>query len=160
MEELKDKDIKEQKRKPIWKDGIVMVLIVIFGFSFFAKDTRQPIEYRPPTASIVTRSLNTGTRISIYRDAFVSYSVQITSNLTLSGGQSGTVNLQTSPDNSTWTTIATQINNNTGALTLGLSTSNVQSGSLTGFVPAGYYVRMATSGTSTMVYVSGMEVQL
>lgn len=134
------------------KSLIILMMIAIWTFCAF--------EYRQPTAAIVTRSLNTGIQISQYRDCFVSYSVQITSSITLSGGQSGSVTLQTSPNNSTWTTIATQINNNTGTVVLGFATNNVQSGSLTGFVPAGYYVRMSTSGTSSFAWQSGMEVQL
>lgn len=151
---LKELKIINSARLSMFALVVSAIALSMFGFAKF-----KP-EYRQPSAAIVTRSLNSGLQISQYRDAFVSYSVQITSNLTLSGGQSGTVNLQTSPNNSTWTTVATQINNNTGSLTIGLNTSNVQSGSLTGFVPMGYYMRLSTSGTSAFVYVSGMEVLL
>lgn len=140
-----------------WKLFTLFTAVIAIGSFVFA--AHKP-EYRQPTANIVTRSMNTGIQISQYRDAFVSYSVQITSNLTLTGGQSGTVLLQTSPNNSTWTTIATQVNNSTGTLTIGLNTSNVQSGSLTGFVPMGYYVRMSSSGTSAFSWQSGIEVLL
>lgn len=163
MEELKDKHFEKPKRKPIWKDGIVMVLIVIFGFSFFAKDNRQQFEYRQPTYAIVTRSLNTGIQVNQYRDAFVSYSIQITANLSISGGQSGTCNLQISKDNGVtdpYKTIATQINNNLGTLIIGVNTINVQSGSLTGFCPAGYYIKLVTTGSAAFLYISGMEVAI
>lgn len=120
---------------------------------------KYPAEYRQPMATVVTKSLNTSYQLSTSRDAMVSYSVMVTSTLNLTAGQNGTVNLQISPNNSTWTTIATQVNNNNGSLTLGFTT-NVQSGSLTGFVPMGYYVRMATTGTSTFAWQSGMEVLL
>lgn len=138
---------------------VIISLSIAFSSFVFAASKSKP-EYRQPLATIVTKSLNTSYQLSMYRDAMVSYSVQITSTLSLSGGQSGTTNLQTSPNNSTWTTIATQINNNTGSLTIGLNTANVQSGSLTGFVPASYYVRISTSGSSSFAWQSGMEVLL
>lgn len=129
--------------------GIVLFLTVIC-LSF---------EYRQPTMSVVTQSLNTSYRLSLYRDAMVTYSVQIASTLNLTAGQNGTALLQISPDNATWTTVATQINNNNGSLTLGLTT-NTQSTNLTGFVPATYYVRISTSGTSTFTWMSGQQVLL
>lgn len=151
---LKDKLVLSETAKN-W----MVIISLSIAFSSFVFAASRP-EYRQPLATIVTKSLNTSYQLSMYRDAMVSYSVQITSTLSLSGGQSGTTNLQTSPDNSTWTTIATQVNNNTGSLTIGLNTSNVQSGSLTGFVPAAYYVRISTSGSSTFAWQSGMDVLL
>lgn len=135
----------------------LLISIIAIGILVFAKG---PVEYRQPSASIVTKSLNTSYQLSLYRDAMVTYSVQISSSLTLSGGQSGTITLQTSPNNSTWTTISTQTNNNTGSLTIGLNTTNTQATSLTGFVPAGYYIKIVTSGTATMTWICGMEVLL
>lgn len=133
---------------------------LLSSFSKEKTEIKTYVEYREPMASVVTRSLNTSYRPSMARNAMVSYSVQISSSLSLSGGQSGTVILQTSPDNATWTTIATQTNNNTGALTIGLNTVQVQACSLTGFVKMGNYVRLTTSGTSTFAWQSGMEVLL
>lgn len=135
-----------------------MAIVAMFVLTVFMS-AKPGYEYRQPSASVVTRALNTSYRLSTGRDAMVSYSVQITSTLNLTSGQNGTVNLQISPDNSTWTTIATQTNNNNGSLTLGFTT-NVQSGSLTGFVPATYYIKLTTVGTSTFSWNSGMEVLL
>lgn len=141
------------------KGLIILTLVGIWMVTSMA----TTIEYRQPTAIIVTKAFNTSYQLSPYRDAMVSYSVQIASSLTLSGGQSGTVNLQTSKDNGVsfpFTTVATQINNNTGTLILGISTLNAQAGSLTCFVPAGYYIRLQTIGASTFTWNCGMEVLL
>lgn len=89
------------------------------------------------TYSVSSRSLNTAFQPSTTHDCIVFYYVQITSTLSLSGGQSGTVTLQLSPTNSVYTITGTDTNNNTGALTLGLSTSQVQTAALCTFVPAG-----------------------
>lgn len=137
--------------------GIATALAILVVFTF-AK--RPEFEYRQPIATIVTKSLNTAYLLSASRDAMVSYSIQISSTLSLSGGQSGTIALQTSPDNITYTTVATQTNNNLGALTLGLNTQQVQATSLTCFVPKTYYVKLTTSGASTFTWQSGMEVLL
>lgn len=133
----------------------VLLNVTQIFFSF-----KQPPEYRQPMAQVVTKALNTSYQLSTARDAMVSYSVNITSTLSISGGQSGSINLQTSPNNSTWTTIATATNNNTGTLVIGLNTSNSQSIALTGFVPQGYYVRLSTTGASAFSWVAGMEVLL
>lgn len=139
---------------------IVMTLLAIgLPILMWSTDKSKAIEYRQPTMSVVTQSLNTSYRLSLYRDAMVTYSIQIASTLNLTAGQSGTALLQISPDNAAWTTVATQVNNNNGSLTLGLTT-NTQSTNLTGFVPATYYVRVATSGTSTFTWMSGQQVLL
>lgn len=149
------------------KGLIILTFVGIWMITTIAaksdRNNEKIIEYRQPTASIVTKSFNTSYQLSQYRDAMVSYSVQIASSLTLSGGQSGTVNLQTSKDNGVsfpFVTVATQANNNTGTLILGVSILNTQSGSLTCFVPAGYYIRLQTVGASTFTWNCGMEVLL
>lgn len=88
----------------------------------------------------------------------VNFSVQINASLTLSGGQTGTVLLQSSPDNSTWTTICTAVNGNTGSLTLGLNTLNSQTVQMIGAVPPNYYYRLSSSGAASMAVVGGREI--
>lgn len=117
-------------------------------------------EYRPIVVSSRSVSLNTAYQPSATRFVSVSCSVSITSTLSLSGGQSGTVTLQSSPDNITYTTIATTTNNNTGSLTLGLNTSQGQAGTLTGTISPGYYYKVVSSGTSTFSILQTFETQL
>lgn len=88
----------------------------------------------------------------------INYSVQINSSLSLTGGQTGTVVLQTSPDNATWTTISTAVNGNTGSLTLGLNTLNSQTVQMLAVAPPGYYYRLLPTGTSSMAVINGREL--
>ena len=65
--------------------------------------------------------------------------------------------LEISPDNSTWTTVGSFTNTNTGSLTIGLNLTNTNAGQLSVFVPPNYYTRLRTNGTGTFTYISGVE---
>lgn len=114
-----------------------------------------------------TRALNgTAFQISATRDAAVSYSVDITCALSLSGGQAGTVYLRYA-DDSGFTTNITEVcrttQSNTGTLTVGLALSQVATGTLSGIIPAGKYVKLVTAndtGTPTFTYRRAQEVLL
>lgn len=110
--------------------------------------------------SLSTRTLNTAFQPSTTNDCIVIYYVQITSNLSLTGGQSGSVQLQTSPTNVTYTNTGTNTNNNTGTLTIGINTSAVQTACVISYVPKGYYVKLVSSGTSAFAYQNGIEISL
>lgn len=110
--------------------------------------------------TVITRSLNSSFQPSTTRNILAIYSVEISASLTLTSGQDGTVFLETSPDNSTWTTQAQSRGSNTGALTIGINTTQVTGSVLICFVPAGYYVRLRTvnnTGTPVFTYVRGKE---
>lgn len=119
----------------------------------------------PPTTpsystSTVSRSLNSSFVPSSTRPAFVTYSVEISASLTLTGGQTGTVYLETSPDNSAWTEVARISNGNTGTLAVGIAITQAMTGTLTGFIPTNYYARLRTqnnTGSPTITYRSGAE---
>ena len=121
--------------------------------------TKAP-EYRPIVVTSVTRALNTPYQPSTSRFTLVSISTTITSTLSLTGGQSGTVTLQISPDGVTYTTIETSTNNNTGTLTIGLNTSQAQSGDMSAVIPPNYYYKFVSTGTSTFSILTGQETQL
>lgn len=113
-----------------------------------------------------TRSLNTSFQISSTQDAQVSYSVDIATALSLSGGQAGTVYLRYADDTG-FTTNVKEVgrfaSSNTGALTIGLALNQIATGTLSGLVPAGKYVRIVTennTGTPTFTYRSAQEVLL
>lgn len=112
--------------------------------------------------STVTRSFNAAFTPSATRDVHVSYNVSIAAALTLTGGQTGNVFLEISSNGSTWLTVGTFSNGNTGTLTIGLSLINTQSGQLSFLVPAGYQVRLRTTstGSPTITYVSGFETAI
>lgn len=111
-----------------------------------------------------SRTLNSAFQISTARDAQVSYSVDISTALTLSGGQSGTVFVEYA-DDSGFTTNVVEIgrfvNGNTGTLALGLAITQVNTATVAGIVPAGKYVRLRTAnttGTPTFTFRSSQEV--
>lgn len=139
-----------------------MVIIFLCGviFSFIAFKAIEKPDYRPITITdVASHVLNTSYQSVISpRWNIANFSVTINSSLTLSGGQTGTVSLQTSPDNSNWTTVCTAVNGNTGTLTIGLNTLNSQTVQLLATVPPGYYYRLVSSGASSMSIVNGREV--
>ena len=116
------------------------------------------------TFNYPTRSLNSCFQISSTQDALVSYSVDISTTLSLTTGQTGTVYLRTYSDSgcSTGTQEITRfVNGNTGTLTLGLNLTQNATGTLSGAVAAGKYVKMITEntvGSPTFTYRSAQEV--
>lgn len=112
----------------------------------------------PTVNTGVSRSLDTSFQPSTTQLSQVNYTVQIAATLSLSGGQTGTVFLETSPNNSTWTEIGRFSNGNTGTLTIGLNTTQTLSAQISTYVPANYYVRLRTNGTATMSYITGQEI--
>ena len=111
--------------------------------------------------SIVARSFNSNFRPSTTVDSWVVYTVSIAATLSLTAGQSGTVFLEVSADGSTnWLNVSQFTNGNTGTLTIGLNLVQTGSGVVAGYVPPGYYVRLRTTGTATITYVTGQETLL
>lgn len=127
-------------------------------------EVRMKEASKPEYRSILITDISSHALTTSYQCAvpsrwnIVNYSVQINSTLSLSGGQTGTVALQTSPDNSTWTTVSTAVNGNTGTLTLGLNTLNAQTVQMISAVPPNYYYRLSVSGASSMAVVNGREL--
>lgn len=106
-------------------------------------------------------SSSTGFQVDATHTSSVSYSVKISSSLSLSGGQHGVILIELSANGSSgWTESSRCENGNTGTLTIGLNTTQISCFNITANVPAGYYVRLRTSnttGTPTYTYVSGAE---
>lgn len=114
--------------------------------------------------SSATRSLNSAFQPSSTQNAVVIYSVQIATTLSLTTGQSGSCFLEVCASSSFASgvqTITSVTNAQTGTLTLGLGLTQTYSGTVMGFVPAGYYARLRTAnntGTPTFTYMSGQEI--
>lgn len=114
--------------------------------------------------ALASRSLNSGFQISASRDAMVSYSVQITVTASIGGNQNGDVILEIASDSGFTTNVQTLAIVGSGqALTLALTLNSVQpsTGTLTGYVPAGYYTRLRTvnnTGSPSYLYRAGQEV--
>lgn len=116
--------------------------------------------------SYTTRSLNTCFQVSSSRDAQVSYSVDISTALSLTTGQQGTVYLRIYT-NSACTTGTQEIvrfqNGQTGTLTIGLALTQNVTSNLVGVIPAGAWVQLVTEnnvGTPTFTARPGQEVLL
>lgn len=116
--------------------------------------------------SPATRSLNSCFQVSSTRDALIHYSVDVGTSLSLTGGTVGTVTL-TSYSDSACTLSAQPLsqftNGNTGALTIGLALTQTMTGLMTGYLPAGSYVKINTAnttGTPSFTYRVGQEVLL
>lgn len=109
--------------------------------------------------SITSRSLNTGFQPSTKRNTRVNYSVSIEVTSTLLGTNSGTVFIETSPDNSNWTTVS-QV-----ALQIaGVASTVKNTYAITGYVKKDYYVRIRTASaganTATFAFLTGEEMSI
>lgn len=96
-------------------------------------------------------AVNTSRQPSTMRDTMVNASVDITSTISLTTGQTGKVSLEYA-DNTGFTTnvvtVQSATNGNTGSLTIGLNLSQVYTAALTGIVPAGKFYRLVTTNTT------------
>lgn len=116
--------------------------------------------------SPASRTLNVGFQVSTTRDSQVRYSVDIATTLTIAGGQVGTVFLEMSPVSdfsSGVQELGRMVNGNLGTLVVGVTLNQNMTGTMSGYVPAGYYIRIRTAnttGTPTFTYRSGQEVLL
>jgi len=119
-----------------------------------------------PSQSAATRSLNTAYQVSSTRPAWVTYSVQITVTASLTGGQQGDVIMEIA-SNAGFTagvqTVAIAGLGQTYSLAVAIQGVQPQTGVVSGFVPAGYYVRLRTvsvTGSPTFNYRAGQETLL
>ena len=110
-------------------------------------------------ANVMSRTLNASFQPSTQRMAIVTYNVSITNAATLVLGNSGQIILETSPNNSTWTTISI----GASSIGSGLLITSVSSVTVMGFVPRGYYVRLRSNnvtGTPNYGAPAGIEILL
>lgn len=111
----------------------------------------------PPAQSQPARTLNSIFQISATRPAIVTYSIQITVTASIAGGQNGDIILEIASNAGFTTNVQTlAIGGNGQTYTLAIALQGVQptTNNLTGFVPAGYYVRLRTvNNTGTPAYL-------
>lgn len=119
-----------------------------------------------PTHSIITTAAAAnGFLLSSTRNAQVAYSVSITTTSTIGSAGAGYVVLEICATNSAtagdWVEIGRATNSQTITLAAVLQSVQVASQSISGVVPAGYYVRLrsvASSGSPVFAFVSGQEI--
>lgn len=145
----------------------IMAYSTTHSYGLTSSDLLNPLMAATPTAlslSLVTGTGAVGTLISATNSAFVYCSVTIATTATIGGAASGTVVLETAPTNSAtagdWVEIDRFTNGQ--AITLAIALQSVQTlgGAVSGFVPAGYYVKLRSinnSGTPTYSFNSGQK---
>jgi hypothetical protein len=110
----------------------------------------------------VTRSITGSTyTISSTLNARVYYTVKIQCTASIGSASAGAVLLQYSTNGgSTWIDVSGVENSNTVTLAIVLNSVTIQTGVISGEVPANALVRMTqtTSGTTTISYIRGQEV--
>lgn len=112
------------------------------------------------TPSTPSRTLNSNFTPNATKAVFVCYTIEISCDATLIGGQSGTVDLR-SDTNATPTTVRCQVQNlNAVLLGVGVTMRNTQRVCLSYIVPAGHNVRLvsASVGSPTISIVQQSEV--
>lgn len=125
----------------------------------FLKTDGSATSWDYPSLSVnnVSRSLNSSFQISTTRDAIAIYCVRFALQTTLIGSQGAGVHLETSPDNSTWTTIASDTASTGIALAIAITLNTTQGAQVMATVPKGYYVRLRTTGNGSVAYLKGQE---
>lgn len=106
-----------------------------------------------------------GWQLSATRNATVTYSVSITTTTSIGGPSSGSIVLEICPTNSataaSWITVNAVAASQTATLAVVLQLVSVNTQSVFGIVPAGYYARIRSTsptGTVSYGYVSGQEI--
>lgn len=109
------------------------------------------------------RTLNASFQASTTNNMLVNYSVDVNATATLIGGQDGRVILETSPNNSTWTTVDEAHNGNSVSLAIALTAIQNVSVHLSSVIPSGYWIRIRTvqtTGTPSFTFRFGNETSL
>lgn len=141
---------------------------------FFTKDTKKLYELvggsfvlmfgATRSQSSITRAINgTGFQASTTRDAMAIYSVQIVATATIGSGGVGSVFLEISPNNSSWTEVGRITNGQVITLAITLNSVQTYSGQLIAYIPAGYYARLRsanTTGAPAYTWLAGQEILL
>lgn len=127
-------------------------------------DSMSPISTSTPSVSYSNRSLNSCFQVSTSKDAFVAYSVDVDTAISLGGGANGQVALRTYSDSGCTTdghTIQQGKAGLTGTVVIGLAVNNPSSVSLGGVITRGRYAKLETTnltGTPTYTVQATQEV--
>jgi hypothetical protein len=119
-----------------------------------------PFSCTPDTLS-ASRAFNTAYLMSTTKYVDVRISASISCQLSLTGGTTGTITIETSPNGTTWTAHATQPASNTGTLTIGLNTVQINPVFVSVMIPPNYYWRATTNsatGTATFTMLQGEKI--
>lgn len=112
------------------------------------------------TPATTTRTFNTTFQPSAVNPTLVSYTVQIVANFSLTGSQTGTVQLLSDSSNPPTTVRAVVSSGLSGTIAIGLNMNNTQVGPLPYIVPAGDFVLLTSSGSAAITMLAQVEVTL
>lgn len=143
-------------------DAALAATVANQGTSISTLQTQVSSIAAPTYNNAPGRSLNTSVQISTTKRTRVSYTVSLTTALSLlNSSAAGQVFLEISQNNSTWTTINSAGLSRSLAIVVAVGINETVYYNIQGEVPTGYYVRLrtVTSGGATMTFVSGQEVQ-
>lgn len=125
-----------------------IIILVACSIALASLVYAKSFEYRPIVINYRTVALSTAYQPSTSRAVSVSIICKINCTSTLAGGQDGTVSLQISPDNITYTTVASLENSNSVSLAIAITAANSNQGALVGTVAPGYYYKLITTSTT------------
>lgn len=136
--------------------------VVPEGTNLYFTEARVKALITPSFNNTPSITLNTSSQISTTKNTKVSYTVAITTAISLLNlNSSAQAFLEISADNSTWITINSAGTTRTLSAALTLSLNETVYFNIQGEVPAGYYrrIRTITAGGGTVTLSSGQEVQ-
>lgn len=111
--------------------------------------------------STPSRALNANFTPSSFKVTLVTYTISISASATIAGGgQTGTVELRSDTSATPTTARASVSNTNSVSLAIAVGVVNTQVAVLSWLVPAGYNVRLVSSGTATISILSQTEVTI
>lgn len=119
-----------------------------------------------PSTAVITRTSGTSPasfQISTTQNCLAIYNVTITNSVNIISLTSvfGQVELQTSTTSSgPWTTVSRVRNATTVGLAIALSLTDTADYSFSGYVPAGYWVRLLRTGAASITDLPGSETKL
>lgn len=112
------------------------------------------------TLNTPSRSLGTAFQPSTTRPSLVSYSGRVVSSLSISGGQSGRIELRSDSSNPPTTVRARVAGGITGTAVVGVAMSDTVEAPITYLVPAGHWVLLqSVNETGTPTYSLGAQVE-
>lgn len=112
------------------------------------------------SSTVPARAFNTNFTPNGSKGTWLCYTVSISSNLTLTGGQTGSVSLLSDLSSTPTTERARISNGNSGTLVIGIAITNLQVGTICYLCPPGHNVRLVNTGTATVSIVAQNEVEI
>lgn len=116
----------------------------------------------PTSIAAGGRTIGTAYQVSSTNASYISVSISIACNLTLTSGSDGTATLEYSANGTTgWAYAGSVRSSNLGTLLAGINTTQMGGGQLSTYLPAGYYWHVVTTNntaTPTYTFLGGSYI--